>query len=125
RFVLATYDDTSSGALHMDIDDMFSEHHSRVTKEKIILSTQKSRRNGLCTYQAPVGYLNIGTMENKPLDSERAPVVVRMFELAAAGWSLADIARWATAQGFTMPPKRKGRTRDELLFDEEHDNPVD
>lgn len=125
RFVLASYDATSSGALHMDIDDMFAEHHSRVTKEKIILSTQKNRRNGLCTYQAPVGYLNIGTMDNKPIDSERAPIIVRMFELAAEGWSLADIARWAIAQGFTMPPKRKRRTQAERLVDEEHDNPAD
>jgi site-specific DNA recombinase len=30
RFTLAHYDNTSAGALHMDIDGMFAEHHSLV-----------------------------------------------------------------------------------------------
>ena len=31
-FALAQYDKTSAGELHMDIDGMFSQHHSRVTR---------------------------------------------------------------------------------------------
>jgi DNA invertase Pin-like site-specific DNA recombinase len=120
RFSLAQYDKTSAGELHMDIDGMFAEHHSRITREKVILATRAKRQQGVCTYRAPVGYLNLGQMEVKPLDPVRAPVVTRLFELAASGeWSLADLARWAIEQGFTMPPMRRRRTADELLAEEE------
>jgi site-specific DNA recombinase len=122
QFVLAQYDKTSSGALHMDIDGMFAEHHSRVTSEKVSLTLTNKRAQGICTHKAPVGYLNQGSMENKPLDPVRAPIVKKLFELYATGdWSLADLARWATEQGFTMSPMRRRRTQDEILAEEEDD----
>src|SRR3989344_394242 len=68
RFTLAQYDKTSSGELHMDIDGMFAVHHSRVTSEKVSITKHNSRANGLATNKAPVGYLNQGSMEHKPLD---------------------------------------------------------
>ena len=37
QFSLATYDKTSAGNLHQDIDGMFSQHHSRVTSEKVTM----------------------------------------------------------------------------------------
>jgi DNA invertase Pin-like site-specific DNA recombinase len=40
RFAYAKYDQTSTGALHMDIDGMFAEHHSRVTSEKVRIATR-------------------------------------------------------------------------------------
>lgn len=116
RFVYANYDKTSSGALHMDIDGMFSQHHSRVTSEKVTLTIKNNREKGVCTYRAPIGYLNEGKMEHKPLDPERAPIVKRMFELYATGdWSLSDIARYAKEQGFTTVPMRRRRTKEEML----------
>src|SRR5260221_2613734 len=68
RFTLAQYDKTSAGELHMDIDGMFSEHHSRVTREKVTITFRNARARGLCTHRAPVGYLNPGGMEHKPFD---------------------------------------------------------
>jgi site-specific DNA recombinase len=122
RFTLAQYDKTGSGELHMDIDGMFAEHHSRVTREKVTLTMKSKRALGVCTYRAPVGYLNEGNMERKPHDPMRAPIVKQLFEMAATGeWSLADMARWAIAQGFTMPEMRRRRTEDEVLAEEEHD----
>ena len=122
RFTLAQYDKTSAGELHMDIDGMFAEHHSRVTREKVTLTIRNSRARGLCTTKAPVGYLNEGNMEHKPLDHTRAPIIEKLFEMASTGeWSLADLARWATEQGFTMPPKRRRRTQEEILAEEEDD----
>jgi site-specific DNA recombinase len=116
RFALAQYDTTAAGALHMDIDGAFAAHHSRVTSEKVRLTIAQSRRSGLVTYRAPVGYLNPGRMEHKPLDPERAPTVRRLFELAATGhWTLAALTRWANDQGFTMQPFRKPRSRKEML----------
>ena len=125
RFALATYDKTSSGALHMDIDGMFAQHHSRVTSEKVKLSTQNQRSKGFCTYKAPVGYLNPGTVENKPIDPTRAPVIIQLFEKYATGeWSLESLARWANDQGMTMPPTRQRRTSEEILAEEANDDPT-
>lgn len=119
RFTYANYDKTSAGELHMDIDGMFAEHHARVTSEKVSINTRNQRDKGVCTYKAPVGYLNQGIMENKPLDPIRAPIIKQMFELCATGeWSLNDIAKWANEQGFTMPPMKRRRTEDEMLAEE-------
>lgn len=116
RFVYANYDKTSSGALHMDIDGMFSQHHSRVTSEKVSLTIRNNREKGICTYRAPIGYLNEGKMDHKPFDPVRAPIIKRMFELYATGdWSLADTARYANEQGFTTVPMRRRRTKEEML----------
>lgn len=122
QFTLANYDKTSSGALHMDIDGMVAQHHSRVTSEKVRLATKDQRSRGICTYKAPVGYINPGTMEDKPFDPDRAPVIKQMFELYATGnWSLADLARFANQQGMTMPAVRRRRTDEEILAEEEDD----
>ena len=126
RFPLASYDKTSSGALHMDIDGMFAEHHSRVTSEKVSLNIKLKQDQGYCTQKAPVGYLNLGNMENKPIDPVRGPIVKKLFEQYATGeWSLADCARWAIEQGFTMSPSRRHRTKEEMLQEEEDDITLD
>jgi site-specific DNA recombinase len=119
RFVYANYDKTSSGALHMDIDGMFAEHHSRVTAEKVRLATRDLRERGVVTYKAPLGYLNQVNMEHKPFDPERAPIIKRLFELYATGdWSLADLVRFAHKQGLTTIPTRRRRTKMEMLAEE-------
>jgi site-specific DNA recombinase len=120
RFVQTTYEKTSSGALHMDIDGMFAQHHSRVTSEKVSLTLKNARERGLCTYRAPLGYLNPGSMESKPFDPERAPLIRQMFELYATGeWSLSDLARFANNQGLTMTPMRRKRTKEEMLSEDD------
>lgn len=101
RFVQATYDNSSAGALHMDIDGMFAAHYSRTMSDKIRGANAKLRAEGKCTGPAPIGYLNDGTGK-KPIDPERAPVIRRLFELYATGeWSLAQLTRWARNQGLT------------------------
>ena len=120
-FVTTDYDKSSSGELHQDIDGMFAEHHSRVTREKVSLTIKNSRERGLWTNKAPVGYLNQGNMEDKPKDPVRAPLIFQFAKLADKGWSLSDIAHWAIEQEFTMPPMRRRRTIDEVLADEEND----
>ncbi len=120
RFVYAKYEKTSSGALHMDIDGMFSQHHSRVTSEKVTLTIKNAREKGICTYRAPIGYLNLGEMEHKPLDPERAPIIRQMYEYYVTGdWSLSDIARYAKEQGFVTVPMRRRRTKEEMLAEED------
>ncbi len=122
RFVYANYDKTSAGALHMDIDGMFAEHHSRVTSEKVRLTTWNLRERGVVTYKAPVGYLNLGNMDHKPFDPERAPIIKKFFELYATGeWSLADLVRYANEHGFTTVPVRRRRTPSEMLAEEDEE----
>jgi site-specific DNA recombinase len=119
RFVYANYDKTSAGALHMDIDGMFAEHHSRVTSEKVRLTHWNLRERGVVAYKAPIGYLNQGTMEHKPFDPERAPIIKKLFESYATGeWSIADLVGFANDQGLTTTPSRRRRTSDEMLAEE-------
>ncbi len=102
---------------------MFAEHHSRVTSEKVSMNIRMKQDQGYCTQKAPVGYLNLGNMEDKPIDPVRGPIIKKMFTLYATGeWSLSDIARWAIEQGFTMPPSRRPRTKEEMLQEEDDED---
>ena len=122
RFAFATYDDSSSGELHMDIDGMFSRHHSRVTSEKVTTALKLCRAEGKVTYRAPIGYLNPGSMNHKPFDPERAPIIKEMFELYDTGdWSMSELEGYANEQGLTTAPMRRRRTREEILADEDED----
>ena len=126
RFVFAKYEKTSSGALHMDIDGMFAEHHSRVTSEKVRTTTWNLRERGICTYRAPIGYLNLGKMEEKPFDPTRAPIIKKIFEQYASGdWSLEDLARFARKEGLTTLPMRRRRTEEEMLAEEDEEVKID
>ncbi len=120
RFALATYDNSSAGDLHMDIDGMYARSHSRITSEKVKIAIHRNRKNGLWTHRAPVGYLNPGTMEHKPIDPERGPIIKELFELYATGtYSLSDLARIANDKGLTIPPLRTPRTKEQMLAQEE------
>lgn len=120
RYVQAQYEKSSAGALHKDVDGMFAQHFSRVISEKVTNTNRKLRDEGICTYRAPIGYLNTGDPRHKPFDPDRAPIVKQLFEKYAEGnWSLADLAKWANDQGLTMPAKRRKRTKEEMLCDEE------
>ena len=126
HFVLAKYDKNSAGELHMDIDGVFTQHSSRNTREKVTMTMHNKRAQGICIHRAPVGYLNQGQMEHKPIDPERAPIVRKLFEMyTSENWSLADLARWATEQGFTMPPMRRRRTQEEIWAEDEDDIRLD
>jgi DNA invertase Pin-like site-specific DNA recombinase len=115
RFAQTTYDKSSSGALHMDIDGAFSRHYSRVISEKVINTTNKLRAEGKCTYRAPIGYFDNGS-EQKPFDPERAPLVKEIFQRYATGeWSFATLAQWSGQQGLTTKPFRRHRTETERL----------
>lgn len=120
RFVQANYENSSSGELHMDVDGMFAQHHSRNTSEKVRNTNRKLRDEGACTYRAPIGYLNNGNPRHKPFDPVRAPLVKQLFEKYAEDtWSLADLAQWASDNNLRARPVRRKRTLDEMLSDEE------
>lgn len=115
RFVQVKYDASSSGALHMDIDGMFSRHYSRTISEKVRNTNKKLRNEGQCIYTPPLGYISEGS-GSKPFDPERAYLVRRIFELYATGeWSFSTLAAWANQQGLTTKPCRRKRTKSEKL----------
>jgi site-specific DNA recombinase len=125
KFVQADYGHgTSSGALHRDIDGMFARHHSRVTSEKVRNTFSKLRADQQFPHRAPVGYLDEGP-DRKTLDPERAPIVKRMFELYATGeWSLSELYKWAKEQGLTAKPRRRRRSKEEIMAGKEIDEIV-
>src|SRR5262249_38512358 len=115
HFVQASYDKTSAGALHMDIDGMFAAHYSRVTGEKIRGTNAKLRAEGRCLYHAPLGYLDIDT-DNKAIDPDRAPLVRQLFELySTEKWSIQQLTTWAKEHGLTAKPRRRRRSQAEIL----------
>ncbi len=115
RFVQVKYDTSSSGALHMDIDGMFSRHYSRTISEKVRNTNKKLRSEGQCIYTPPLGYISEGS-GSKPFDPERAPLVKRIFEQYATGeWSFSTLAQWANKHGLTTKPCRRNRTKAEKL----------
>jgi site-specific DNA recombinase len=121
RFVQVTYDKTSSGSLHRDIDGMFATHYSRVISEKVCNTYDKLRKEGRCTYPAPIGYLDHGSDKKLP-DPERAKKVKRIFELYATGeWSMSQLSLWANDKGLTTKPARPKRTQEEMLAGEENE----
>jgi site-specific DNA recombinase len=123
RFAWVTYDDSSSGELHKDVDGMMSEHISRVTREKVTKTTWELRAKGMTTSKAPIGYLNQGSSSEKPFDPERAPILKKIFEMYSTGdWSLADLARWANEHGLTTAPRRRRRTEEELLEEDDDED---
>ena len=120
RFVQVEYGKGVAGDLHMDVDGMFSQHYSRVISEKVTNTNRKLRDEGVCTYKAPIGYLNTGDPRKKPFDLVRAPLVKQLFEKYAEGtWSLSDLARWANDIGLTTVPSRRKRTVEERLGEKE------
>lgn len=122
QFSMADYDENATGDMHMDMDSAFARHHSRLTSEKVTEVAKENRAEGKCTYGAPVGYINEGNMDWKPKDPIRAPIIIRMFEMANENWSTRDICKWAIEQGFTMPARRPKRTLAEKLQDEGDDD---
>lgn len=115
RFAQVEYGSGSSGALHMDIDGMFSRHYSRTISEKVRNTNRKLREDGKCIYSPALGYLSEGS-SHKPFDPERAPLVKRIFELYATGeWGFTALAEWANEHGLTQKPCRRKRTALEKL----------
>ena len=120
RFAFARYDNTASGMFHRNIDGIAAEHRSRETSEKVRTAVRNLRERGIYTSYAPIGYLNIGKSEHKPFDKERVKTIKRLFELCDEGtWSISDLAVWANDDGLTTVPRRRPRTKDELLADDE------
>ncbi len=115
RFVDTTYEKTSSGELHMDIDGMFAAHYSRVISEKVKNAHIKLRAERRCLYLSPIGYLDQGS-DNKPLDPIRAPLVKRLFEMYGTGkYGFRSLVTWANENGLTKKPSRRKRTSEEIL----------
>ena len=123
KFVQASYEKTSSGALHRDIDGMFAQHYSRVISEKVKNTFKKFREEGRCLGPAGIGYFDRGS-DDKPIDPERGPIVRRIFEHYGTGeWSFSQLAKWANKEGLTTKPARARRTKAEVMSGDNGERP--
>ncbi len=114
HFVETQYEKSSSGALHMDVDDVLAKHYSRRLQETIKKTFRKLRDEGKCTYVSPIGYIDAGRC-NKTINPKTAPIIKKIFEMYATGnWSTIELAKWANKQGLTTKPVKRKRTKKEI-----------
>ena len=120
HFVQEIFTRGESGEMMMSVNGMVAKAYSKKISVKVTATNRKMRDDGICTYRAPIGYLNTGDPRHKPFDPERAPLVRQLFEKCAEGdWSLADLAKYASDIGLTTPPARRRRSDKEIESDDE------
>ena len=97
-------DDSPVGRLLEGILASVSEFESDLVSQRTKLSMQQARASGRIVHSAPVGYIMQKTEGEKSVavhDPERAPFVLKAFEMMALGlYSQAHIRRLLTEQGF-------------------------
>jgi DNA invertase Pin-like site-specific DNA recombinase len=99
--------DGQSGGIILSLKNMINEAYALDTSRKVKATIQMNIRKGnFVGSSAPYGYLKSDSDCHKLVIDERtAPVVYRMFELAAAGQPHREILNWLNASG-NLPPKR-------------------
>ena len=126
RFRDMAFDDGPMGQMMMSFMNAQAAFSSSNTGSKVKDAVRLARRQGKCTYRAPMGFLNKGTMDKKPHDPKRAKEYAQIFKMFATGeWSLLQLQRYAAEHGITTCPQRRRRTKEEILEDEERDKPRD
>ncbi len=91
-------DDTAAGKLAGNIFATFNQFFSDNLSEKTKFRMAAAVREGRFVWPSPIGYLNVD--KNLVVDSERAPLVRKAFELFASGAYSGDgVLRFVTAMG--------------------------
>jgi site-specific DNA recombinase len=111
-------DDTSAGKLAANLLASFNQFFSDSLSEKTKFRMQAGVKQGRWLWVAPIGYKN----ESKTivLDSERAPLVRKAFDLLNDGSAIGDVIRQITALGLTT---KKGRHLPKQTFSRMVRNP--
>lgn len=113
-----------SGTMEMmPIMNVFNEWHAANTSKKIRAVKKANALAGIYNgAKLAYGYMKANDEKHTPLiDEEVAPIVVRIFEMYASGWSAKKIAATLTLEGIPSPKKyayaklgfrgRQGRAR--------------
>jgi len=91
--------ENATGKLLGVIQAGMSRYFSHQLSERVSLGMETKAKSGLWPSCAPTGYVNVPLGGIVP-DSERAPIVRRMFETyARTNISLVDLSKWAASQG--------------------------
>jgi len=98
-------DDSAAARLLKNVLGSMSQFFSDSLSEKTQFRMAAGVKAGRWLWVAPLGYKN-NTSAKVVIDSDRAPLVTKVFELLAEGSSISDVVRQATALGLTT---RKGR----------------
>ncbi|MDD5075413.1 MAG: recombinase family protein [Candidatus Peribacteraceae bacterium] len=116
RFVEANYDHKSSaGKLHRNMDGVVAQFWSDKTSEAITKWHRKRREEGNLGNQAPIGYLDKGA-DRKEIDPVRAPIIRDLFsKYGKGGWGINTLTAEAERQGLLSKPRRRRRTKEEIL----------
>ena len=110
-------DDSPVGRLLEGILASVSEFESDLVSQRTKLSMQHARSSGRIVHKAPVGYMMQKTEGERSVavhDPERAPYVLKAFEMIASGsYSQAYVRRRLTREGFAT---RKGKAVSSQTF---------
>lgn len=108
RSVTEPLEETSSGRLVETVLAAFAQFDNDAKAERTIAGMRAALERGRWTHVAPLGYRNARDEEGRAtleLDEQRAPLILRAFELAASGASQSEILRVMRSLGLTA---RKG-----------------
>lgn len=97
-----------SGTMEMmPIMNVFNEWHAANTSKKIRAVKKANALAGIYNgAKLAYGYMKANDEKHTPLiDEEVAPIVVRVFEMYASGWSAKKIAATLTLEGIPSPKK--------------------
>jgi site-specific DNA recombinase len=98
-------DDSAAARLLKNVLGSMSQFFSYSLSEKTKFRMAAGVKAGRWLWVAPLGYKN-NTSAKVVIDSDRSPLVTKVFELLAEGSSISDVVRQVTALGLTT---RKGR----------------
>jgi len=98
-------DDSAAARLLKNVLGSMSQFFSDSLSEKTKFRMAAGVKAGRWLWVAPLGYKN-NTSAKVVIDSDRSPLVTKVFELLAEGSSISDVVRQVTALGLTT---RKGR----------------
>jgi DNA invertase Pin-like site-specific DNA recombinase len=111
RYIAITDDydsaDPNSGGVMVNLKNMVNEHYALEIGRKIRQTKQMNIRKGKFVGRfAPYGYAKSATDKHLLVpDPYAAPLVRRMYEMAAEGHSVSEILEWLNTTGI-LPPKR-------------------
>ena len=107
-------DQTPGGLLLHGIMSSIAEFYSKNLSNEVIKGMSEKARNGGTPGRAPIGYLNVRTVENGReartviVDETRAPLIKWAFEAYATGeWTMESLGKELTRRGLrTVPTAR-------------------
>jgi len=99
-------DDSAAARLLKNVLGSMNQFFSDSLSEKTKFRMAAGVKAGRWLWVAPLGYKNNTSTKQVVIDSDRAPLVTKVFELLAEGSSISDVMRQVIALGLTT---RKGR----------------